>query len=121
MCLTPGQASECRWFVPLIQKVCGLKEDGTLTTTPGAVAGDKGYSSNANREWLRSHEIKVVIPTKANETKDPDFDQELYRGRNIVERVIGWLKEKRRLSSRYEKLAVHYLAMIQIYAILTLL
>jgi len=28
-----------------------------------------------------------------------------------VERCIGWLKESRRIATRYEKLAVHYLGM----------
>ncbi len=31
--------------------------------------------------------------------------------RNIVERVVGWYKEYRRLGARYEKLAVNYVAM----------
>ena len=34
-----------------------------------------------------------------------DFDKELYRRRNVAERLIGWLKESRRLVSRYEKTA----------------
>ncbi|MFG0292228.1 MAG: DDE transposase, partial [Phycisphaerales bacterium JB050] len=30
------------------------------------------------------------------------------------ERCVGWLKQNRRLSTRYEKLAVHYLSMIKL-------
>ncbi|HEX7052033.1 MAG TPA: transposase, partial [Longimicrobiales bacterium] len=30
------------------------------------------------------------------------------------ERLIGWLKELRRIATRYEKLAIHYLAMVRI-------
>ena len=35
----------------------------------------------------------------------------MYKRRNIIERVVGWYKECRRLCTRYEKLAVNYIAM----------
>ena len=33
------------------------------------------------------------------------FDKETYRRRNVVERLIGRLKECRRIATRYDKLA----------------
>jgi transposase len=42
------------------------------------------------------------------------FDKVRYKARNVVERLIGWLKERRRLATRFEKLAVNFLAMIKI-------
>ncbi len=42
------------------------------------------------------------------------FDKRSYRRRNIIERCIGWLKNYRRLATRHEKLAVNYLAMVQL-------
>jgi transposase len=45
-------------------------------------------------------------------------DQATYRERNRVERCINRLKQFRRVATRYEKLAVNYLAMITIAAIL---
>jgi transposase len=104
-----------------MEAACGLKEDGTLARKPDAVAGDKGYTGKTNRQWLAGYQIQDVIPTKTNEQRDPNFDRELYRKRNIVERFIGWLKENRRIAMRFEKLAVHFLAMIQIAAILRLM
>jgi transposase len=62
--------------------------------------------------------VLVVIPTKANERRQPDFDHEAYRQRNIIERLINRLKNFRRISTRYEKCAPKYLAMIHIVAIL---
>ncbi|NOX57677.1 MAG: transposase [Planctomycetes bacterium] len=32
----------------------------------------------------------------------------MYRNRNIIERLIGWLKECRRIFSSYEKTAKNY-------------
>jgi transposase len=42
------------------------------------------------------------------------FDREAYRRRNVVERCVGWLKENRRLATRYEKLAVNFLALVKL-------
>ena len=52
-----------------------------------------------------------VLP--AHGAKRP-FDREAYRRRNVVERCIGWLKECRRIATRFEKLAVSYLAMLKL-------
>ena len=36
------------------------------------------------------------------------------RGRHVVEQCVGWLKEFRRIGTRFEKLAVNFLAMIHL-------
>jgi len=55
-----------------------------------------------------------VIPTRSNQTAEADFDGGAYRRRNVVERCVNWLKENRRLGTRYEKLAVNFLAMAKL-------
>ena len=42
------------------------------------------------------------------------MDKELYKRRSVIECCIGWLKECRRIGTRFEKLAVHFLAMIKL-------
>jgi transposase len=81
---------------------------------PDALAGDKGYSSKSIRDYISKLEINDVIPTRSNETPNDDFDKSLYRHRNIVERLIGWLKENRRIATRFDKTIDSYLAMIHI-------
>ena len=81
------------------------------------MAGDKAYSAQRIRDWCAATKIQDVIPTKANETPRDNFDQEKYRARNIVERAIGWLKECRRVLSRFEKYALHYLAFVKLAVI----
>ena len=83
---------------------------------PQGIAGDKGYSSHAIRESICNLGIQPIIPTKSNEHPNPDFDKEQYRRRNIVERAIGWLKESRRVATRYDKLTSSYLAFVQLAA-----
>ena len=84
---------------------------------PLQVAGDKGYSIQWIRDWLRDRQIEPVIPYRMDQRErlgdqEPPFDREAYRRRNVVERCVGWLKECRRISTRYEKLATSYLAML---------
>ena len=81
---------------------------------PEALAGDKAYSSQGIRDWLKKRGIKDVIPTKSNEKPRPGFDKEAYRRRNVIERCIGWLKECRRILTRFEKLAVNFVAMFKL-------
>ncbi len=80
---------------------------------PDAVAGDKGYSCSRIRRWLIQRGIEVVIPSKSNEPL-VKINKRKYKGRNVVERCIGWLKCCRRVATRYEKLATHYLAMVKL-------
>ncbi|WP_238349897.1 transposase, partial [Pseudomonas sp. BW16M2] len=40
------------------------------------------------------------------------FDKPKYRQRNAIERLFGWLKEHRRLGTRYCKLAESFAAMV---------
>jgi transposase len=60
----------------------------------------------------------VVIARRSNEPQQKHFDRERSRERNRVERLINRLKQYRRVATRYEKLAVNYLAMVTIAAIL---
>ena len=56
-----------------------------------------------------------MIPSKANECRDAraaSFDRDVHRDRNVVERLIGWLKESRRIFLRFEKTAKDYAGMI---------
>ena len=55
--------------------------------------------------------MTAVIPTRKDQPRDEQFDKETYKRRNIVERVVGWYKEYRSLGTRYEKLAVNYVAL----------
>lgn len=85
---------------------------------PRKLAGDKGYSGQSIRDWLRSLRIEPVIPHKDNEKARHDpavkFDREAYKGRCVAEQCVGWLKEFRRIGTRFEKLAVNFQGMLQL-------
>jgi transposase len=116
--LTPGQAHESKHFEAVIEKIEIKSGQGRPRKKPENLAGDKGYSCNRIRSWLKSKKIGDVIPTKDTEERKPDFDKELYRQRNFVERCIGWLKESRRIATRFEKLAIHFAGMLRLAMVL---
>lgn len=85
---------------------------------PRKLAGDKGYSGQRIRDFLKSLRIEPVIPHKENEKARHDpkekFDREAYKGRSVAEQCVGWLKEFRRIGTRFEKLAVNFHGMLQL-------
>ena len=95
----------------------GATEDGSQVLDPFQLAGDKGCRANWVDEYLLSRGITPVIPSKSNgnrEERGIDFDRSAYRERNIIERLIGWLKESRRVFTRYEKAARNFLGMLKL-------
>jgi transposase len=107
--VTPGQHNECTHFEAVMDTVRVRGPGGRRR--PDAVAGDKAYSVARIRGWCARRGIEAVIPTPSGQHPRP-LDRAKYRRRNVVERCIGWLKGCRRLATRYEKLATHYLAIV---------
>ncbi len=90
--------------------------EGQPLAWPVAMSGDKGYRAEWIDHYVLELGIKPVIPSKANEDRTAravEFDSDLYRQRNIVERLIGWLKEFRRIFARFEKSAKNFGGMIR--------
>ena len=97
--------------------LCWDDGDGERIAWPLALGGDKGYRADWIDEYLLDLGINPVIPSKENEDRDArpvEFDREAYRQRNVVERLIGWLKESRRIFSRFEKTAKNFGGMLKL-------
>lgn len=118
--LTAGERHEQSVFAPLMEGGAVKRPGGRgrPRRRPKRLVGDKGYSSGKVRRYLRRHGIGATIPKKQDERPQRTFDRALYRERNRVERLINRLKQYRRVATRYEKLAVNFLAMVTIAAIL---
>ena len=116
--LSAGQTHES---TVLDEVLIGVDEElidakGKAVAWPVALAGDKGYRADWIDAYLLALDIEAVIPSKENEQPDSrtvTFDREAYRDRNIIERLIGWLKECRRIFSRFEKTAKDFGGMIK--------
>lgn len=93
---------------------------GRPRTRPQRLVGDRGYSYGTVRRLLAQRHIQAVIPRRSNQRPEDGryapFNRAIYRGRNKVERLINRLKQFRRVATRYEKRAKHYLAMLSLAA-----
>ena len=95
---------------------------GRPRSRPKLVVADRGNDASAFRRYLRRRGIRCVIPEKRvpagerrrRQGRPPTFCRATYRQRNVVERLVGWLKEHRRIATRFEKLACSFLAMVKL-------
>ncbi len=59
-----------------------------------------------------------MIPSKSNRRLPKDFDAEIYKNRNKIERFFGRLKASfRRIATRYEKTPRNFLAMVKLASV----
>lgn len=119
--VSPGQRHESKWFERTMDSVRSPNGRGLAIRRPKRLGGDRGYSYPAIRRWLHRHRIDAVIPTRIDQPRQEAFDRVAYRGRNIVERCVGWLKEARRVATRFEQLAETFLGMLRLAIIRRLL
>jgi transposase len=116
--LTAGERNE-RAALPELMRRGGVKRKGPgrPKLRPRTLVGDRGYTGRPARAFLRRRGISAVIPQFKTETVPRRMDWALYRERNVVERLVGRLKEYRRIATRYDKLADTCLAFIHLAAI----
>lgn len=115
-CLSPGQRHEARYLEELLEGCDIQGDERDESIWPVFLAGDKGYRAEWIDEYLLESGMLPVIPSKKDEDRSQrlaDFDKEKYRQRNIVERLIGWLKECCRILTRFEKRAANFLGMVK--------
>lgn len=80
---------------------------------------DKAYDADRLRNWLKKRRIEAVIPGRASRDVVYPLNRAAYRRRNIIERMFGKLKNWKRIATRYDRLAVNYLATIALVALAT--
>lgn len=116
--MTAGQRNESIVFETVLEQADAEIQDGAGNPIawPLALGADKSYRANWIDAYLQKLGIEPVIPSRVTEdrSKRPPFDKEKYRRRNIIERLIGWLKECRRVFARFEKTATNYGGMIKL-------
>ena len=62
---------------------------------------DKAYEGDETRQLVVDLGLKPVVPPKANRVCPWDYDRELYKRRNEVERLFRRLKRFRRVFTRF--------------------
>lgn len=99
--LTGGEASDYTQALALL--------DGVKTT---AILADKGYDADYIVDAGNEMGAEVVIPPKSNRKEARFFDKDLYKERNLIERMFNKLKHFRRVATRYDKTASAYLGFV---------
>ena len=108
LALTAGEAHDNRLAGRLLSRL----KSGTM------LLADRGYDADWIRAFVRQHGVWANIPPKKrNRTEALCFSPYLYRARNLVERFFNKIKHCRRVATRYDKLAVNYLAFVQLASI----
>ena len=103
--LSPGQDHDAPHGRNLLQ---------TLARPPSPihVLMDRAYEGNETRQLVLDLGFIPVVPPKSNRLDPWEYDREMYKRRNEVERLFRRLKGFRRIFSRFEKLDVMFTAFI---------
>ena len=106
--LSPGQRGDVLFGEALLR---GLR--------PGYVIADKAYDANHFHKTIKAIGATAVIPPRP-ERRAPypqPCDWQLYKERNLVERMFAKLKQFRRVATRYDKLLQNFRGFVLIAAI----
>jgi transposase len=102
--LTPGNIADITMAVPILKAFAPAKLPSPTRpmTLIACALGIKG--------------IEAVIPGRATRAVVYPLNRTAYRRRNVIERMFGRLKNWKRIATRYDRLAINYLAAIVLVA-----
>ncbi|WP_371920337.1 IS5 family transposase [Pseudomonas sp. URIL14HWK12:I3] len=117
--LSGGNASDINYAQPLLDGAHVPTQRGRPRKRCKWLLADKGYDCEALRQYCDRYRMQPVIPLRTMKRKPRPglprlFDRPKYAQRNIIERMFGWLKENRRIGTRYDKLAKSFSAMVSL-------
>ena len=75
---------------------------------------DRAYEDYKTRTLAQQQGFIPVVPPKKNRKEPWDYDKELYKRRNEVERYFLRIKRFRKVFTRYDKLDIIYSAVISL-------
>jgi transposase len=105
--LSPGQAHDAPAGRKLLfQMVPPL--------VPTALIMDRAYEGDQTRQLAIDLGYTPVVPPKANRVSPWEYDRDVYKRRNEIERLFRRLKGFRRIFSRFEKLDVMFVGFIHL-------
>jgi len=81
-----------------------------------AVLADTAYDSRAFREAIRAIGATPVIPSNPTRKHPFRYNRRHYKLRNRIERCFNKLKHFRRLATRYDRRALHFMAFLHLAA-----
>lgn len=94
--LSPGNAGDGPEGRKLLQNLRGHGAKYVLM--------DRAYEGDETRQLVLDLGFEPVVPPKSNRLRPWEYDKEMYKKRNEVERLFRRLKGFRRIFSRFDKL-----------------
>jgi len=101
--LSSGEAGDAPKGRELLEKLGHTK--GTI-----ALLMDRAYEGDETRALAISLGYNPVVPPKKNRIEPWEYDKELYKKRNEVERFFRRYKRFRRICTRYDKLDIMFIS-----------
>ena len=105
--LTAGQRGDVTQAPALLKGLCAKR-----------IVADKAYDANALRQIIADIDAEAVIPCNPTRKRIIPYDFEAYKARNLIERCFNKLKHFRRIATRYDRRATHFLSFIHLAAAL---
>ena len=102
--LSPGQASDA----PMAELLLNDLPEGAV------VLADKAYDADWIRDVIDDQGCRACIPPKLHRVDDIAFSKRTYKARNLIERFFNKLKQFRHICTRFDRLALNYLAMVKL-------
>ena len=101
MFLSGGQVHDSKCASSLVSDIIGCY-----------VIADKGYDSKRFRQELENGNNVAVIPPRSLWKRPVNYDKKLYKRRGLIERVIGGIKENKRIAMRFDKEDLTFLSFV---------
>lgn len=92
-----------------------------VNITGSNILGDKAYVTAAIRNYITEQNAQQTIPPKENNPNPWHCDFWLYKERHLIECFFNKIKAFRRVATRYDKLAISFLAFVYVASICVLL
>ncbi len=103
--LSPGQAHDAPEGRKLLDRLGPQGQDQYLLM-------DRAYEGNETRQLALALGFTPVVPPNPTRVHPWEYDREMYKRRNEIERLFRRLKGYRRIFSRFEKLDVLFIGFI---------
>ena len=103
--LSPGQAHDAPEGRKLLRRLGSQRDDLSIVM-------DRAYEGNETRQLALELGFAPVVPPVSTRVDPWEYNKELYKRRNEVERLFRRLKGFRRIFSRFDKLDVLFLGFI---------
>ncbi len=113
--ISPGQDHDGPHGRELLEKLGSRKKKDTEAEGEQLqlfLVADRAYEGDNTRQLALALGYTPVIPPKTNRRHPWDYDRQIYKRRNEVERLFRRIKAYRRVFVRYDKLDIIFLAFI---------